>query len=69
MAMKIVVEECLKCGACVMVCPRESIAEENSASGETIYVINKATCTECKEEGSPQCREECPVPECIVKNS
>ncbi len=67
MAMKIVVEECLKCGACVMVCPRESISEETDSSGDVFYAIAPGTCTECKEEGTPQCKEECPVPECIVK--
>ena len=67
MAMKIINEECLKCGACVMVCPREAITEETDGDGETIYVIAAETCTECTDEGEPQCREECPVPECIVK--
>jgi len=67
MAMKITVEECLKCGACVMVCPREAISEQTDASGETIYVIDPKKCTECVDEGGPQCKQECPVPECIVK--
>jgi len=67
MAMKIVMDECLKCGACVMVCPRECIAEETDDGGDVIYIIDQAKCTECEEEGGPQCREECPVPECIVK--
>jgi len=68
MAMKIVVEECLKCGACVMVCPREAIAEETDSSGDVLYAIAQNLCTECKEEGAPQCKEECPVPECIIKS-
>ena len=34
MAMKIILDECLKCGACVMVCPRESISEETDDSGD-----------------------------------
>lgn len=67
MAMKIVVDECLKCGACVMVCPRECITEETDSGGDVVYVIDAGKCTECKEEGSPQCKDECPVPECIVK--
>ncbi|RLB59420.1 MAG: ferredoxin [Deltaproteobacteria bacterium] len=67
MAMKIIVDECLKCGACVAVCPRESITEQTDDSGETIYVIDANICTECVDEGGPQCQEECPVPECIVK--
>lgn len=67
MAMKIILEECLKCGACVMICPREAITEENDSGGDITYVIDAVKCTECKEEGGPQCRNECPVPECIVK--
>jgi ferredoxin len=66
--MKIVVEECLKCGACVMVCPREAISEETDSSGDVFYAVAQNLCTECKEEGTPQCREECPVPECIAKS-
>jgi hypothetical protein len=50
-----------------MVCPRECIAEETDDGGDVIYIIDAAKCTECEEEGGPQCREECPVPECIVK--
>ena len=67
MAMKIIMDECLKCGACVMVCPRECISEETDDGGDVIYLIDAAKCTECEEDGGPQCREECPVPECIVK--
>jgi ferredoxin len=67
MAMKINLEECLKCGACVMVCPRESIAEGTDDGGDVTYTIDAATCTECEDEGGPQCKEECPVPECIEK--
>ena len=67
MAMKIIDDECLKCGACVMVCPRECISEENNADGDVVYLIATDKCTECEEEGGPQCKEECPVPECIVK--
>jgi|WetSurMetagenome_2_1015567.scaffolds.fasta_scaffold1100091_1 ferredoxin len=67
MAMKIILEECLKCGACAMVCPREAIKEENDSAGDVIYVIAADKCTECKDEGDPQCKSECPVPECIAK--
>ena len=34
-------------------------------SGDVTYVIDPKTCTECADEGGPQCKEECPVPECI----
>ena len=67
MAMKIILDECLKCGACVMICPREAITEGTDDSGEATYIIEAAKCTECEEEGEPQCKEECPVPECIEK--
>lgn len=67
MAMKIVLEECLKCGACVMVCPREAIQEETDTAGEIVYKILADKCLECKDEGGPQCQAECPVPECIQK--
>jgi hypothetical protein len=68
MAMKIVIEECLKCGACVMVCKKEAILEETDSSGEVVYKILADKCTECKEEKDGSlCKAECPVPECIVK--
>ncbi len=68
MAMKIIIEECLKCGACVMVCPKEAILEETDSSGEMVYRILADKCTECADkEGGPQCKAECPVPECIDK--
>ena len=60
MAMKIT-EECTNCGACEPECPREAITE-----GDPIYVIDAAKCTECKDEGEPQCVPVCPV-DCIVK--
>lgn len=61
MAMKIT-EECISCGACVPECPTESISE-----GDTIYVINSATCVECEGHfDEPQCLTVCPV-ESIVK--
>ncbi len=61
MAMKIT-EECISCGACEPECPTQSIAQ-----GDTIYVIDAATCVECEGHfDSPQCVTVCPV-ECIVK--
>ena len=60
MAMKIT-EECTNCGACEPECPREAISE-----GDPTYVIDAAKCTECKDEGDPQCVAVCPV-DCIVK--
>ena len=61
MTMKIT-EECISCGACVPECPTDSITE-----GDTIYVINQATCVECDGHfDDPQCLSVCPV-ESIVK--
>ncbi len=61
MAMKIT-EECISCGACEPECPTKSITE-----GDTIYVIDAATCVECKgHHDSPNCKSVCPV-ECIVQ--
>lgn len=61
MAMKIN-EDCISCGACLPECPTESITE-----GDTIYVIDAATCVECEGHfDEPQCASVCPV-ECIEK--
>ena len=61
MAMKIL-DDCISCGACVPVCPTESITED-----VPIYVINATTCVECDGHyDEPQCVSVCPVT-CIVK--
>lgn len=59
MAMKIT-EDCTNCAACEPECPREAITE-----GDEIFVIDAAKCTECVDDGGPQCVEVCPV-DCIV---
>jgi ferredoxin len=60
MAMTITTE-CINCGACEPACPRGAVSQ-----GDTYYVIDAATCTECAEEGSSQCVDQCPV-DCIVR--
>lgn len=61
MAMKIT-EDCVACGACEGECPTSSISE-----GDEIYVIDPATCTECKGDfDSQQCVGVCPS-DAIVK--
>jgi ferredoxin len=61
MAMKIT-DDCISCGACLPVCPTESISE-----GDTIYVIDVTTCVECVgHHDEAQCVSVCPV-ESIVK--
>ena len=54
MAMKIN-EDCISCGACVPECPTESITE-----GDTIYVINAATCVECEGHFETTVRDRMP---------
>ena len=62
MAMKIK-EDCIACGACVPVCPTNSISEGDGV----LYVIDAATCVECVGHfDTQQCTKVCPV-ECIVK--
>jgi ferredoxin len=56
MAMKIN-DACISCGACEPECPTTSITQ-----GDTIYVIDPATCVECVGfHDSPQCVAVCPV--------
>jgi ferredoxin len=60
MALKIT-EECINCDVCVSECPNQAIF-----SGNTIYEIEAARCTECVgHSGTPQCIAVCPV-ECIL---
>ena len=61
MAMKIT-EECISCGACEPECPTQSVSQ-----GDSIYVIDVATCVECVGHYDSQlCVSVCPV-DCIVK--
>jgi len=61
MTMKIT-DECISCGACETECPTNSISE-----GDTIYVIDAATCVDCVGHfDSPQCVTFCPV-DCIIQ--
>lgn len=61
MAMTIT-DECVNCGACLEVCPREAIEE-----GDPHYTIDAGKCTECADEGASQCLEACPIEDCIVR--
>jgi ferredoxin len=61
MAMKIVVEECIVCGACEPECPNESISHADT------YVVDALKCTECVGAyEDPRCVEVCPIEGCIV---
>jgi ferredoxin len=63
MAMKIVLEDCVACGACEPECPSNSI----SMNDNNEYEINASTCVECKGHyDSPNCVSVCPA-DCIVK--
>lgn len=57
----IINDDCTSCDACVSACPNTAIS-----SGDVIYVIDPARCTECVgAEDTPQCQEVCPA-DCIV---
>lgn len=61
MALKIIADECLSCGACEPECANEAISE-----GEISYVIEPDKCTECVGNfESPKCTEGCPVDACV----
>jgi ferredoxin len=61
MAMKVIAEECIVCGACEPDCPTGSIMEVDG-----VYQIDASTCVECEGHyDEPQCIAVCPV-ECIV---
>ncbi len=56
MALKII-DDCILCDVCIPECPNEAIA-----SGEEIFTIDAARCTECEGHfDTPQCVEVCPV--------
>lgn len=63
MPMRIKPDECINCAACEADCPTESITEADGT-----YVVDEATCTECKDKfETPHCVEVCPVEGCIVQ--
>jgi Fe-S-cluster-containing hydrogenase component 2 len=65
MPMKIQIEVCLKCGACMMACPQRAILEQDGEDGALIYTVDADQCDECAGQDDPVCRGECPVPECL----
>ena len=59
----IITDECINCDVCEPECPNDAIF-----SGEEIYEIDPAKCTECVGHfDEPQCRKVCPV-DCIPLN-
>jgi Fe-S-cluster-containing hydrogenase component 2 len=66
MPMKIIIEECLACGACMMTCPQRAIEERSPTTGSYVYRVLAERCDECCEEEVTQCQGVCPVPECLV---
>ncbi len=62
MAMKIIEEDCIACGACEPECPVEAISEKDGT-----YVIALDLCVECEGHfDEQQCISVCPV-DCIVQ--
>lgn len=61
MAVKIV-QPCVNCFACMMVCPNEAIYE-----AQPHFLVNSRKCTECEgDHADPQCAAICPVEEAIL---
>jgi ferredoxin len=64
MAMKIIADDCIACGACEPECPVEAISEHE---GGAYFVIDLEVCVECEGyHDTQQCVEVCPV-DCIEK--
>jgi ferredoxin len=62
MAMKIVVAQCVACGACEFECANAAIRVKRG-----VYVIDAGLCTECNRHyASPQCATICPAADCCV---
>jgi len=59
---------CISCDACLDECPTASIVDaDDNPTGEDIYYVNPATCTECiGDNPSPACQAACPTDGCIV---
>jgi ferredoxin len=53
-------EDCFACYACETVCPAGAISIKGS-----IFVINPALCSECKDIDIPRCLAICPEPSVI----
>ncbi len=64
MSVKIV-ELCVNCFACMMVCPNDAIYESKPH-----FKVNSRKCTECAGDyDTPQCATICPVEEAILDAS
>lgn len=58
-----IVDKCVNCYACQMVCPTGSIRK---GKNHAHFTINQDTCTECQGAyEDPQCSSICPV-ECAI---
>ena len=66
MSMRILIEQCTKCGACMMACPRQAIEEHRSPGGVYTYQVVTDRCDACRDEVAPLCRGDCPVPDCML---
>lgn len=54
--MNITTGDCVACGACVSICPRNSITLEKNDMGFYMPMVNAQSCVECG-----QCQKVCPV--------
>lgn len=61
MSLKIIMEDCTDCVACIEPCPNTAISRADG-----IYEIDPDKCTECVgHHDDPQCIEVCPS-DCII---
>ena len=56
-------EKCTGCGACINVCPTNSIKFEKDKEGFAQPIINKETCIDCN-----RCKKVCPAINNVNKN-
>lgn len=57
-----IVQRCVNCFACMIVCPNEAIYESKPH-----FMVNPHKCTECEGDfDAPQCATICPVEEAIL---
>ena len=60
-----IVDSCVNCFACMIVCPNEAIYESKPH-----FMVDSRKCTECEGDyDTPQCATICPVEEAILDAS
>jgi ferredoxin len=68
MAVKILEDLCINCGACIDECPVEAIVDDDdNPTGAESYYVYEDKCVECiGHNDEPACAESCPTDGCIV---